>query len=136
MADLSPLMPGATGSARVLVTPDKLAPHVGSGIAPVFASPMMIALMEAACVDAIKKLLPADHQSLGTHLDVNHTAPTPEGCTVTATATLLSVTGRKLVFSVEAHDGLEKIGHGTHTRVVVDSLRFLARVAAKSPSNA
>ena len=136
MADLSPLKPGATGSARTLVTPDKLAPHVGSGIAPVFASPMMIALMEAACVDAIEKFLPEAHQSLGTHLDVNHTAPTPQGCTVTATATLESVTGRKLVFRVEAHDGIEKIGHGTHTRVVVDNPRFLARVAAKSPSNA
>ena len=136
MADFSQLKPGATGSARTLVTPDKLATQVGSGIAPVFASPMMIALMEAACVDAIEKLLPAGHQSLGTHLDVNHTAPTPEGCTVTATATLESVTGRKLVFRVEADDGIEKIGHGTHTRVVVDNPRFLARVAAKSPSNA
>ena len=133
MADLSQLKPGLTGTAATVVTKDKLATQVGSGNAPVFGSPMMIALMEAACVDCVEKFLPEGHQSLGTHLDVNHTAPTPEGCKVTATATLTSLTGRKLEFDVEAHDGIEKIGHGVHTRVVVDTPRFLARLAAKSP---
>ena len=136
MADLSQLKPGLTGFAATVITKDKLATQVGSGIAPVFASPMMIALMEAACVDCAEKYLPEGHQSLGTHLDINHTAPTPEGCTVTATATLAAITGRKLIFNVEAHDGIEKIGHGVHTRIVVDNSRFLARVAAKSPSPA
>lgn len=132
MADLTYLKPGLRGQASAKVTTNRLAPSVGSGGAPVFASPMMIALMEGAAVDCVEALLPAGHQSLGTHLDIAHLAATPEGLTVTATATLVSVDGRKLVFDVDAHDGVEPIGRGRHTRVVVDTARFMARLAAKS----
>lgn len=132
MADLSKLKIGLTGSATVLVTEERLAPHVGSGEAPVFASPMLIALMEAAAVDCVEAYLPEGHQTLGMHLDVVHSAPTPRGFTVTATATLKAIDGRKLTFDVSAHDGVERIGSGTHIRVVVDTPRFMARLAAKS----
>ncbi len=133
MADFSNLAPGMTGTAVVAVDALRLATHVGSGNAPVFASPMMVALMEAASVDCVEAKLPQGFQTLGTHLDVHHTAPTPLGLTVTATATLTGVAGRKLTFHVTAHDGKEPIGKGTHVRVVVDTPRFLARVAAKAP---
>jgi fluoroacetyl-CoA thioesterase len=132
MADLTKLRVGLTGSASALVTHERLATEVGSGDVPVFASPMLIALMEAAAVDCLKGHLPEGHQSLGMHLDVTHSAPTPLGFTVTATATLKAVDGRKLAFDVVAHDSVERIGAGTHTRVVVDTLRFMARLAAKS----
>lgn len=133
MADLSKLQTGLTGTAKVVVTPERLATVVGSGNAPVYASPMLIAALEAAAVNCVEHLLPGGYQSLGTHLDVTHTAPTPLGLTVTATATLTSVAGRKLTFAVTAHDGVETIGGGTHTRVVVDTPRFMVRLAAKSP---
>jgi fluoroacetyl-CoA thioesterase len=133
MADLSHLQPGLSGTATVLVTPDRLATVVGSGNAPVFASPMLVAALEAAAVNCVERLLPKGHQSLGTHLDIAHTAPTPLGLTVTATATLTAIAGRKLTFAVSAYDGVEAIGGGTHTRIVVDTPRFLARLAAKSP---
>jgi predicted thioesterase len=132
MADLSKLSIGSTGSASALVVEQRLAPAVGSGSAPVFASPMMIALMEAAAVDCIEAQLPDGYQSLGVHLDVTHTAPTPRGFNVTATATLKSVDGRKLTFDVVAKDDTEQIGSGSHTRVVVDTARFMARLTAKS----
>jgi predicted thioesterase len=131
MADLSMLRVGMTGTASALVTEDRLATRVGSGDLPVFASPMLIAVMEAAAVDCIDAKLPDDHQSLGVHLDVTHSAPTPLGFTVTATATLKAIEGRKLTFEVAAHDGIEKIGSGIHTRIVVDTPRFMARLAAK-----
>ena len=133
MDDLSKLTTGLTGTVAVLVTPERLATAVGSGTAPVYASPMLVAALEAASVAAVEHLLPDGFQSLGTHLDVAHTAPTPAGLVVTATATLTATAGRKLTFSVAAHDGTEPIGHGTHTRIVVDTPRFMARLAAKSP---
>ena len=133
MADFTKLTPGLTGTFIVAVTADRLATVVGSGNAPVFASPMMVAAFEAACVACVEHLLPEGFQSLGTHLDVTHTAPTPLGLTVTATATLKEVVGRKLTFAVTAHDGTETIGGGAHTRIVVDTPRFMARVTAKSP---
>jgi fluoroacetyl-CoA thioesterase len=133
MTDLSKLRPGLTGSASVAVEEKNLATHVGSGVAPVFATPMLVALMEAASVDCVEKFLPEGHQSLGVHLDVNHTAPTPAGLTVTTTATLKTIEGRKLIFDVAARDTHENVGSGTHTRVVVATAGFMARVAAKSP---
>ncbi|MGE0053884.1 MAG: thioesterase family protein [Hyphomicrobium sp.] len=136
MADLSKLQPGIEGSARIKVAPERMAPAMGSGGAPVFASPSMLALMEGAAVDCVEKLLPDGHQSLGTHLDVHHIAATPEGLTVTAHAKLTAVDGRKLTFAVEAHDGIETIGKGTHIRVVVDTARFMARLAQKSSEGA
>jgi fluoroacetyl-CoA thioesterase len=132
MADLSRLSVGLTGSASMLVTEERLATRVGSGDVPVFASPMLIALMEAAAVDCLDGHLPEDHQSLGVHLDVTHSAPTPIGLTVTATATLKAIDGRKVTFDVSATDGVDRIGSGVHTRIIVDTARFMARIAAKS----
>jgi predicted thioesterase len=131
MADLSSLRVGLRGSAAAFVTEERLATNVGSGNVPVFASPMLIALMEAAAVDCVDGHLPEDHQSLGVRLDVTHTAPTPIGFTVTATAILKAIDGRKLTFDLEASDGVERIGSGVHTRIVVDTARFMARIAAK-----
>ena len=130
--DLSALKPGLKGEAKILAGDAQTAIAIGSGTVPVFASPMMIALMEAACVDCVERLLPPDHLSLGTHLDVAHTAATPVGLTVTATAELKSVEGRKMVFDVQARDEREAIGKGSHTRIIVDAARFNARLAAKS----
>jgi len=135
MADLSMLRVGLSGSATSLVTEDRLATRVGSGDVPVFASPMLIAVMEAAAVDCIQARLPENHQSLGVHLDVTHSAPTPLGFTVTATATLKAIEGRKLTFEVAARDEIEEIGKGLHTRIIVDTPRFMARLAAKSVPN-
>ncbi|MBS0234476.1 MAG: thioesterase family protein [Proteobacteria bacterium] len=132
MADLSRLSVGLTGSASMLVTEERLATRVGSGNVPVFASPMLVAVMEAASVDCLDGVLPEDHQSLGVHLDVTHAAPTPIGLTVTATATLKSIDGRKVIFDLSATDGVERIGSGVHTRIIVDTARFMARIAAKS----
>lgn len=132
MADLSRLTVGLSGTASMLVTEERLATHVGSGNVPVFASPMLIAVMEAASVDCLDNVLPEDHQSLGVHLDVAHLAPTPIGLTVTATATLKSIEGRKVTFDLSATDGIDRIGTGVHTRIIVDTARFMARIAAKS----
>jgi predicted thioesterase len=97
----------------------------------VLATPVMINLMEAAALDAVEKLLPAGHQSLGIHLDVRHYAATPVGMRVRVTAELVKVDGRTLDFRVEARDEKEAIGDGLHQRVVVNVERFDARVQRK-----
>lgn len=128
------LATGSVGTATVTVTDALLATTVGSGNAPVYASPSMIALMEAAAVACVEAKLPDGFATLGSELDVSHRAPTPLGLTVTATATLAEISGRKLTFDVRAHDGVEEIGHGRHVRIIVDNRRFLQRVAAKAPT--
>ena len=125
------LQPGRVGTVTLIVAEEHTAPRLGSGRAPVLGSPAMIALIEAAAVACVEDQLADGQETLGIHLDVEHIAATPVGLSVTATARLIEVSGRKLLFNVEARDARELIGRGRHTRVVVDSARFRAKVAAK-----
>src|SRR6201996_7502612 len=128
---LSRITPGLTGTAEIVVGPEHTAPFVGSGRIAVLATPVMINIIEAASLAAIEHLLPLGHQSLGIKLDVSHTAATPIGFRVTATAEVLRVEGRTVIFRVEARDEVEVIGGGTHERVVVSVERFDERVQRK-----
>jgi fluoroacetyl-CoA thioesterase len=125
------VVPGLTGKAELVVGPEHTAPFVGSGQIAVLATPVMINLIEAAALAAVEHLLPAGHQSLGIHLDVSHTAATPVGLRVTATAEVSQVQGRTITFQVAARDQFEPIGGGTHRRVVVSVSRFDERVQRK-----
>jgi fluoroacetyl-CoA thioesterase len=131
MPDFSSLRPGLTGAAELTVGPEHTAPFVGSGRIAVLATPVMINLIEAAALKAVEHLLPPGHQSLGIHLDVSHTAATPIGLRVTATAEVVAVEGRTVTFRVEARDEREPIGGGSHRRVVVSVTRFDDRVRRK-----
>ena len=129
--DLSKITVGAKGSAEILVGDEHTAPRVGSGRIRVLATPVMINVMEAAALAAVEHLLPDGHQSLGTHLDVGHYAATPVGMRLRATAEVTGIDGRKIAFRVEAHDEKERVGDGTHVRVVVNVERFDQRVQRK-----
>ena len=129
--DLTPIRPGLTGSASLVVAAEHTAPRVGSGRIAVLATPVMINVIEAAALAAVEHLLPEGHQSLGIRLDVRHFAATPVGLTVTATAEVTGVEGRTITFRVEARDDREVIGDGTHERVVVNVARFDDRVQRK-----
>lgn len=126
------LRPGLTGTAELVVGEEHTAPRIGSGRVHVLATPVMINLMESAALAAAEHLLPPGHQSLGTKIEVSHVAATPVGLRVRATAELVEVRGRRLVFRVAAHDEVEPIGEGTHHRVVVEVARFDERAQAKA----
>jgi fluoroacetyl-CoA thioesterase len=128
---LAKVAAGQRGTAELVVAPEHTAPFVGSGRIAVLATPVMINLFEAAALAAVEHLLPPGHQSLGTHLDVSHTAATPVGLRVTASAEVLRTEGRTITFRVEARDAFEPIGGGTHRRVVVSVARFDERVQRK-----
>jgi len=130
-AFLDQIVAGLTGTSEIVVGPEHTAPFVGSGRIAVLATPVMINLIEAAALAAIEHLLPAEHQSLGIQLDVSHTAATPVGLRVTATAEVTEVEGRIVTFRVAARDEFEPIGGGTHRRVVVSVARFDERVQRK-----
>jgi fluoroacetyl-CoA thioesterase len=125
------LRTGLSGSAELVVGEEHTAPRVGSGRVRVLATPVMINLIEAAALAAIEHLLPQGYQSLGTRLDVRHIAATPVGMKVRASAIVQSVSGRTVLFKVEAHDEKELIGDGTHERVVVNVAKFDQRVQRK-----
>ena len=130
--DLAALLPpGTTGRAELTVGDEHTAPRVGSGLIPVLATPVMINLIEAAALEAVDRVLPAGYQSLGTLLNVRHVAATPVGMKIRAEATVRRVEGRTAFLEVSAHDERERIGEGTHERVVVNVAKFDQRVARK-----
>jgi len=98
----------------------------------VFATGFLVGLLEWACIMAIKPHLDwPEEQSLGTHINVSHDAATPPGLEVTASVELIAVEGRKLTFTVSAHDGVDIISQGTHERVVINKKRFEDKVRNK-----
>lgn len=126
------IKPGLVGEATQLVTKEVTAASFGSGLVPAFATPAMVALMENASVTAIQKYLPAGQTSVGIEVSVKHLAATPVGMRVRARAQVLSVDGRRVAFAVEVWDDREKIGEGTHQRMIVDEARFNERVKQKA----
>lgn len=122
---------GVSARQSLVVRDEHTAPHVGSGVAPVLATPVLVNLFEAAALAAVEHRLPAGYQSLGTRLAIEHFAATPRGMRVEVVAELIRVDGRTLHFSLDAGDEVEAIGRGTHERVVVSVRRFDERVQAK-----
>ena len=128
---MNTLQPGLTGSVEIVVGEEHTAPHVGSGRVHVLATPVMVNLMEAAALQAVEGLLPAGHQTVGTHLDITHTAATPVGMRVKAYAELTKVDKRTLTFNVHAEDEQERIGGGVHERIIINLERFDVRMQEK-----
>lgn len=120
--------PGLKHTSTAVVTEALSARAIGSGDLPVYATPAMTALMENAAMLAVAGDLPEGSTTVGGRIEVSHMAPTPIGATVTATATLEKVDGRKLHFSVIAMQGDTVIGQGTHLRFVVDKERFMSKL--------
>lgn len=101
----------------------------------VFATGYLVGLLEWACVQAIKPYLNWPSElTLGTHVNISHEAATPPGLEVAARVKLTKVEGRRLVFDVEASDGVDVISRGTHERYIVDAERFREKAARKVPS--
>ena len=98
----------------------------------VFATGFMVGLLEWACIMAIKPHLDwPNEQSVGTHINVSHEAATPPGFEVKATVELIAMEGRKLTFSVSAHDGTDMISQGTHERFIIDKNKFDSKMRGK-----
>jgi len=122
------LEPGMKGEQSTTVVHGNTAAAVGAGGVEVFATPMMIALMENAAWKAVIDGLDPAHVTVGVLVNVRHLAATPIGEQVRATAELIEIDGRRLVFKVEAYDEHQKIGEGQHERVIVNLERFLSRL--------
>lgn len=119
---------GLTYTSTTQVTPENTALTMGSGDLPVFATPAMVALMENAAMNAVKDQLEEGSSTVGASIQIVHTKPSGIGETVTATAVLEEVEGRKLSFSVTASDSKGKIGEGIHIRYIVDRERFMSKL--------
>lgn len=133
------LQPGLTFDFSFLITEDKTVPHLYPEspelqlMPHVFATGFMVGLFEWACIKAVNPHIDwPREQTVGVAINVNHTAATPPGLTVHVRVRIDKVEGRKLTFSLEADDGIDKISEGSHERFVIDASKFNSRVAAKA----
>ncbi len=100
----------------------------------VLATGFMVGLCEWACIRAINPHIDWPQlQTVGTHVDISHLAPTPPGLTVSVKVKLLGQDGRRLKFALYAHDGIDTIVEGTHERMIIDAARFGERLKQKTP---
>ena len=122
------LKEGLTHTSELTVNEAVTAIAMGSGDLPVLATPAMMALMENAAMLAVAPHLPEGSTTVGGHISASHIKPTPVGETVTATATVTKVDGKKIEFEVKAHCGDILLGEGSHLRFIVDREKFMSRL--------
>jgi predicted thioesterase len=121
---------GMSGRKEVVVTREMTVGAHVDGMPFVYGTPMMILAMEVASGEAVKAHLPPGWATVGSEVNVRHLAPTPMGRTVVVTARVIEVSGRSMLFAVEAHDGTRMIGEGTHRRGAVNLESFAKRFGA------
>lgn len=133
------LQPGIEYSFRFRIPASKTVPALYpeasefQAMPDVFATGYLVGLLEWTCIRAVNPHLDwPGEQTVGTHINVSHVAATPPGLEVTATVKLLEVNGKRLVFAVEAHDGIDLITQGTHERYIINRARFIQNVYAKN----
>ena len=123
--EITKLALGKSATAIAVVNGGNTAKAVGSGSLDVFATPMMIALMEQAACKCLADCLGPGQTSVGTEINISHSAASTIGVEVTAAATIDAVSGRRIEFAVKAVDSAGEIGKGRHIRVIVDAERFM-----------
>ncbi len=135
------LQPGLTYEFKFKVPENKTVPHLFpespefQAMPNVLATGFMVGLFEWTCIQAINPHIDwPREQTVGIDVKLNHIAATPPGLTVTVKVKLDEVEGRKLVFSIVADDGIDKISEGTHDRFIIDAAKFNAKMAAKVKS--
>lgn len=133
------LQPGLTFRFQFQIPETKTVPHLYPEsdlfqvMPEVLATGYMVGLMEWACIEALRPHLDwPKEQSLGTRVNFSHLAATPPGFTVTVDVSLDRIEGRRLFFSVSAHDGVDTISEGTHERVIIDAARFNEKIEQKA----
>ena len=122
---------GITNEVESTVTINDTAVEMGSGSLQVYATPSMICLMERAASELADRNLPEEQTSVGTLMNVKHISATPVGMKVRATAKLINVDERRLVFEVDAYDEAGAIGNGTHERFIVNRQKFQSKTDSK-----
>ena len=122
---------GIKGKEELIVCDENSALAMGSGTLKVFATPSMAALMELTAWKSVAPYLEEGQCTVGTKLNLNHTASTPIGMKVFCESELVDVEGRKLVFKIIVKDECGVIGDSEHERFIVEGVKFQNKTDAK-----
>jgi predicted thioesterase len=125
-------VPGLVASESLTVDPSDTAREVGSGEVAVLATARLLVLCERAAVAAVANHLDAGLTTVGVQVRLDHVTPSPVGCKVSAAATLEKVAGKKLYFTISAHDERGLVAAGKVTRVIVNERDFMTKCEANT----
>lgn len=125
------LTTGIKGTLERTVTEEVTAKAMGSGELPVFATPAVVALAEECAWKSVAGGLEEGQGTVGTRMELSHLAATPLGMTVRCETELVEIDRRKLVFTIAAYDGVDKVAEGRHERFIVDNAKFLSKAEGK-----
>ena len=136
-----PLQDGMRFEFTYTVPVEKTVPYLfpefpeGGRMPEVLATGFLVGLLEFACIRFINPHIEwPRQQTVGIQMSLSHTAATPPGLTVTVKGRLDKVEGRKLTFTLEAHDGVDSICKATHERFIIDAEKFNVAVVKKKPT--
>lgn len=122
---------GIKGRQELVVSKELTAKHIGSGAVLVFATPMMISLMEKTSQMSVKPYLEAGQETVGTHVDVSHDSAVPVGRKVWCESEVIDIDRRKITFKVAVYDANGIVGQGTHERFIIDVKKFSEKLASR-----
>ena len=125
---------GIAGEGRMKVTDEDTAAEWGSGTLPVLATPAMILLIERTASECLRPLLQEGESTVGTHLDIRHTAASAVGAEVFCRVELVETDRSKLIFNVMVWDSAGEVGSGRHERFLVKNEKFMAKTVARTES--
>lgn len=123
---------GMTRTLAVTVDHTNMATIYDERLLEVFSTPKMVAYMELAASTLLEEHIAPGQATVGTGINVRHSAATPAGLEVRITATVVDIDRRRVDFEVVAEDAYGRIGEGTHSRFIVEREEFMAKVAKKS----
>ncbi|OGA07201.1 MAG: LysR family transcriptional regulator [Betaproteobacteria bacterium RIFCSPHIGHO2_12_FULL_69_13] len=126
----SSLVPGITTTNTVVVDESRCIGFMGKE-GMVYATPKMVSDVEYTCREFLLQHLDPGEDTVGTHVSVDHLAPTPLGMQASVEIKVTEVDRRKVVVAFSVRDALEEVGRGTHVRFVVDTAKTRERLAAK-----
>ena len=119
---------GIRGSQNKTVTINDTAIKHESGLAEVFATPAMIALMEKTAFTSIEQLLPEGFSTVGIDINVQHLKASLPGTLISYESEIIKIEGKKITFKITAKDSTELIGTANHTRYIINSDEFMNRL--------
>ena len=125
------LQAGLTATSRIQVDSGRTISFLGED-SRVYATPFVLYDIEVESRNLIQEHLDDAEDTVGSHAEISHLAPTPEGLWVDIQVTITEVKGRKVVLTFECRDKIELIARGSHTRFVVDKNRTVQHILSKS----
>lgn len=122
---------GMTFEKTITVTETLAARHLAGRGVGVFSTPELVRFIEICALEGVKPFLQSEQDTVGTRVDVRHLAATPVGMKVTARCTLTEIDHRRMEFTFEVHDDLDKVAEGSHGRFIVDTDKQQRRIQEK-----